>query len=130
LLCFHSCLFDSKIRPVKVSAPEYVQLVMAQVEQQVNDETIFPSNPQVPFPSNFSKIVKTIFKRLFRIYAHIYCQHFNNVKSLGEDAHLNTNFKHFMYFVFEFDLVPSEDLKPMKDWIILLLGDEFKKKLE
>ena len=42
--------------------------------------------------------VKTIFKRLFRVYAHIYHSHFKDVCALGEEAHLNTCFKHFMYF--------------------------------
>ena len=30
----------------------------------------------VPFPKNFMLIAKTILKRLFRVYAHIYHQHF------------------------------------------------------
>ena len=42
--------------------------------------------------------MQVIFKRLFRVYAHIYHSHFKNVCGLGEEAHLNTCFKHFMYF--------------------------------
>ena len=53
----------------------------------------------VPFPRNFLSIAKTILKRLFRVYAHIYHQHFPEVVQLGEEAHLNTSFKHFIYFV-------------------------------
>lgn len=78
-------------KPVKVSAPECtcattifcltlfsdVTLLMASIEKQVNDETIFPSDPKVPFPSNFMKIVKKIFTRLFRVYAHIYLRMFS-----------------------------------------------------
>lgn len=52
----------------------------------------------MPFPHNFVDVVKVIFKRLFRVYAHIYHSHFKHVCSLGEEAHLNTCFKHFMYF--------------------------------
>jgi hypothetical protein len=44
----------------------------------------------VPFPRNFRDIVKNIFKRLFRVYAHIYYSHFHKIVSLGEEAHLNT----------------------------------------
>jgi len=44
-------------------------------------------------------IAKTILKRLFRVYAHIYHQHFKEIVSLGEEAHLNTSFKHFVYFI-------------------------------
>lgn len=53
----------------------------------------------VPFPKNFLSIAKTILKRLFRVYAHIYHQHFTEVVQLGEEAHLNTSFKHFIFFV-------------------------------
>ncbi len=44
-------------------------------------------------------VVRTIFKRLFRVYAHIYHSHFKQVCSLGEEAHLNTCFKHFIIFI-------------------------------
>ena len=53
----------------------------------------------VPFPKNFLSVVKTILKRLFRVYAHMYHSHFNRVVDLGEEPHLNTSFKHFIYFV-------------------------------
>ena len=51
-----------------------------------------------PFPPNFKDVVKTIFKRLFRVYAHIYHSHFQKIVSLKEEAHLNTCFKHFILF--------------------------------
>lgn len=53
----------------------------------------------VPFPKNFMSVAKTILKRLFRVYAHIYHQHFDPVIQLQEEAHLNTSFKHFIFFV-------------------------------
>lgn len=61
---------------------------------------VFPLRPAgVPFPKNFLSMAKTILKRLFRVYAHIYHQHFPEVVQLGEEAHLNTSFKHFIFFV-------------------------------
>jgi hypothetical protein len=47
----------------------------------------------VPFPKSFQTTVKLIFKRLFRVYAHMYYSHFQKVVSLNEEAHLNTSFK-------------------------------------
>ncbi|GJZ25076.1 MOB kinase activator-like 1A protein [Tanacetum coccineum] len=53
-----------------------------------------------PFPQNFQDVVKTIFKQLFRVYAHIYHLHFQMIMSLKEEAHLNTycgeNFETFV----------------------------------
>lgn len=62
--------------------------------------SFFPSCSQgVPFKRNFMSVAKTILKRLFRVYAHIYHQHFDSVMQLQEEAHLNTSFKHFIFFV-------------------------------
>jgi hypothetical protein len=58
----------------------------------------FPPCQGTPFPPNFKEVVKTIFKRLFRVYAHIYHSHFQKIVSLKEEAHLNTCFKHFILF--------------------------------
>ena len=71
----------------------------------------------VPFPKNFLSIAKTILKRLFRVYAHIYHQHFLHIVGLGEEAHLNTSFKHFMFFVQEFSLVDKRELAPLQELI-------------
>lgn len=60
-----------------------------------------------PFPMNFRDVVKTIFKRLFRVYAHIYHSHFQKIVSLKEEAHLNTCFKHFILFTHVLHLLYS-----------------------
>nr|CAD7194280.1 unnamed protein product [Timema douglasi] len=86
-------------KPIKCSAPKYIDYLMTWVQDQLDDETLFPSKIGVPFPKNFLSIAKTILKRLFRVYAHIYHQHFSEVVQLGEEAHLNTSFKHFIFFV-------------------------------
>ena len=59
---------------------------------------MFPQQYGEPFPPDFRAVVRTVFKRLFRVYAHLYHSHFRHVCSLVEEAHLNTCFKHFVYF--------------------------------
>ncbi|KAA6374601.1 MAG: putative MOB kinase activator 1B [Streblomastix strix] len=110
-------------KPVKLSAPEYVDALMTWVQNQLDDEAIFPSKIGVPFPKNFQSVVKNIFKRLFRIYAHIYHGHFNKIVQLGEEAHLNTCFKHFLFFIQEFQLVPREELAPLEDLIKRIVAE-------
>jgi len=65
---------------------------------QMDDPRMFPQQYGEPFPPDFRAVVRTVFKRLFRVYAHLYHSHFRHVCSLGEEAHLNTCFKHFAYF--------------------------------
>lgn len=103
--------------PITVSAPEYTENLMTWVETQLNDENIFPLEVDKPYPKSFRTVTKTIFKRLFRIYAHIYHSHFKRIVNLGAEAHLNTCFKHFIYFVKEFDLIEERELQPLKDLI-------------
>eukprot|EP00299_Pterocystis_sp_00344_P007762 c2666_g1_i2.p1 GENE.c2666_g1_i2~~c2666_g1_i2.p1 ORF type:complete len:128 (+),score=26.67 c2666_g1_i2:350-733(+) len=104
-------------KPTVVSAPRYVDLLMTWVQNQLDDQQLFPSEVGVPFPRNYDKVVKNIFKRLFRVYAHIYYSHFNEIANLGAEAHLNTCFKHFVFFVQEFALVDKNELAPLQTLI-------------
>ena len=57
-----------------------------------------------------------------RRYAHIYYCHFERMSALGAEPHLNTCFKHYMFFVYEFNLIPKrEELAPLQELIDKLL---------
>lgn len=60
---------------------------------------VFPPTTDAKFPRQFLSEVKQIYKRLFRLYAHLYCTHSEKIRSIGANAHLNTCFKHFTFFV-------------------------------
>lgn len=108
-------------KPVNVSAPDYIDLLMQWVELQLNDESVFPVEYGAKFPRDFQKIVNTIFKRYFRVYAHIYHHHFKKILECGAEAHLNTCFKHLIYFVTEFRLVDRAELSPLEDLVSKIL---------
>eukprot|EP00485_Elphidium_margaritaceum_P003089 CAMPEP_0202685486 /NCGR_PEP_ID=MMETSP1385-20130828/1268_1 /ASSEMBLY_ACC=CAM_ASM_000861 /TAXON_ID=933848 /ORGANISM="Elphidium margaritaceum" /LENGTH=238 /DNA_ID=CAMNT_0049339847 /DNA_START=94 /DNA_END=810 /DNA_ORIENTATION=+ len=114
-------------KPHKCSAPEYIDLLMSWVEEQINDARIFPIEDGVPFPKNFKQIVKTILKRLFRVYGHMYHHHIQKIVQLDAEAHLNTCFKHFIYFVKEFKLVDERELAPLADTINHMLTKDAQK---
>ena len=59
----------------------------------------------------------TIFKRLFRVYAHIYFSHYDKISQSGADDLLNTAFKHFYLFIEEFNLVNSKEMAPLQSLI-------------
>ncbi len=62
-------------------------------------------------------IIKVIFKRLFRVYAHIYHTHFQHIMLLSAETHLNTCFKHFIYYIDQFQLVETKELAPLHELI-------------
>jgi MOB kinase activator 1 len=43
------------------------------------------------------------------LYAIIYTHHFATIESVAAVPHLNTSFKHFMFFILEFQLVKAEE---------------------
>ncbi|KAG5182715.1 hypothetcal protein [Tribonema minus] len=110
--------------PQKCSAPQYVDFVMAWVEDQINNEGIFPTSGDVTaYPKDFKRVVATVFKRLFRVFAIIYCSHFETIEQLGAAKHLNTSFKHLIFFVLEFDLLPRREMDPLDALVTPLIAE-------
>lgn len=85
-------------RPTKLAAPDYVDALMNWAQNILDDDTVFPNKigllyslwyrlltakSGVPFPKNFRDTVRTIVRRLFRVYAHIYSNHFDQICALG-----------------------------------------------
>eukprot|EP01087_Luapelamoeba_hula_P012831 TRINITY_DN3624_c0_g1_i3.p1 TRINITY_DN3624_c0_g1~~TRINITY_DN3624_c0_g1_i3.p1 ORF type:complete len:235 (+),score=41.84 TRINITY_DN3624_c0_g1_i3:206-910(+) len=104
-------------KPMKVSAPEYVELLLSWVQEHLDDEKMFPVLPEQVFPPDFIATVKNIFKRLVRVYAHIYYSHYEEICALEEEPHLNTCFMHFFFFIREFNLVDKKDFEPLQQLI-------------
>jgi MOB kinase activator 1 len=76
-------------KPIKCSAPKYIDYLMTWVQEQLDDENIFPSKIGTTFPRNFITVAKTILKRLFRVYAHVYHAHFDDILKLNEEVVMN-----------------------------------------
>jgi len=110
-------------RPTKMSAPDYVEHLMTWVQSSIDNEAVFPSRIGVPFPKTFKPLVAQMFKRLYRVYAHIYCHHYHIVRQLGLEPHLNTSFKHYVLFVNEHKLAPDKDFfGPLGDLVESMLA--------
>lgn len=67
-----------------------------------------------------------LFRRFFRVYGHIYHSHIDEINKLNADAHLNTCFKHFIYFVMEFQLIAKEELAPLQSIVDSIIRHENK----
>ncbi|MGH0147846.1 UNVERIFIED_CONTAM: hypothetical protein FKN15_050402 [Acipenser sinensis] len=100
-------------KPTALPAPKYMSLLMDWIEMQINNEVIFPTNVGTPFPKNFMQVAKKILSRLFRVFVHVYIHHFDRVLQMGAEAHVNTCYKHFYYFVKEFNLIDHKELEPL-----------------
>lgn len=67
----------------------------------------------VPFPKNFQQVCKKILSRLFRVFVHVYIHHFDSICNMGAEAHINTCYKHYYYFISEFNLIDHSELEPL-----------------
>jgi len=104
-----------------VSASLYCDLLFAWTERQLEDPVVFPKSGE--YGPKFLSAVKHIFKRLFRVYAHLYYHHFEHICSIGSDAHVNTCFKHFILFAKHYSLIPEKELAPLAELIQNLLNN-------
>lgn len=106
---------ETQKKPLALSAPKYITKLMEWIEKQINNEDVFPSEVGVPFPKTFIPVCKKILTRLYRVFVHVYIHHFDKVVEIGAEAHVNACYKHFYYFVKEFDLVVSKEFEPLEE---------------
>lgn len=104
-------------KPTQVSAPVYIDLALTWMDDQITNPAVFPIDENDKFPRNFMSIIKVFYKRLFRLYAHLYTAHHEYIKNIGANAHLNTCFKHLVYFIMEFKLVDMAEMQPLEKLI-------------
>ncbi|KAI9564104.1 hypothetical protein GHT06_007842 [Daphnia sinensis] len=102
-------------KPTKLPAPQYISLLMEWAEAQINNESLFPVSTDIPFPKTFSSQCKKILTRLFRVFVHVYIHHFDRLVAIGAEAHVNTCYKHFYYFIRQFDLIGDRELEPLQE---------------
>lgn len=100
--------------PMKVPAREYVDYLMQWVDDQISNEDIFPVEVGQSFPHNFQDQMRVVFKRLFRVYAHMYRGHFKQFARLGVEQHLHMCFKRFVFFSLEFKMVDDSEFAPLR----------------
>lgn len=112
-------------RPTKMAAPAYIEQLMTWVQGNIDNEAVMPSRIGVPFPKTFPSLVRQIFKRMYRVYAHIYCHHYPVIRELGLEPHLNTSFKQYVLFIDEHNLATGKDFwGPLGDLVDSMLRSD------
>lgn len=111
---------NSGSEAVSVSAPVYIDKVLSWIADQMNDESKFPDDDdeekalRVFQTPQFAALCGQIFRRIFRVYGIIYSSFFGTLEALEMAPHLNSCFKHFMFFCTEFGLLPEREIEPLE----------------
>lgn len=139
---------NSRREPVELPAYEYMTLMQRWISGKIDDVSIFPTdptgvsyahNPQITttpltqvggdgdwigrrsgFPQNFVDVCQTIFRQMFRVYAHLYWAHFiEPFYHLSLEKQLNSCFSHFILTATALDMLKPHELEPMQPLIDL-----------
>ncbi|KAL2271145.1 hypothetical protein VTJ83DRAFT_516 [Remersonia thermophila] len=135
---------NSRYQPVEIPAYEYLTLVQRYINGKIDDTTIFPTDPagvsyadnpafctplpetgqdwigkRSGFPQNFMETCQTIFRQMFRVYAHLYWSHFDDMFCLNLEKSMNSCFSHFILTATTLNLLKKSDLEPMQPLIDL-----------
>ncbi|KAK8871507.1 Maintenance of ploidy protein mob2 [Tritrichomonas musculus] len=86
-------LDDNSTKPVQISAPEYFDALKHFIKRNLNNKTLFPNNSKNKFSPKALYVIRASYRRLFRILAHLYVCHYDDLSKLAED---NLNFFEIM----------------------------------
>jgi len=107
---------ETNPQPRALTATQYMNTLVTYAESHLKDRELLPID-NAPFPPRFRQVMQTLCKRFFRVYAHAFLSHFQEISEGGVEAELNFCFKHFLQFVLEFDLVDRRDMQPLEQLI-------------
>ena len=110
-------------KPMRVSSPEYCDFVMTWIEAQLDNPAIFPTMEDEPWPDDFLDYVADIFRRMFRVFAIIFHKSFDEIEKYEAAPHLNTVFRHFIFFCLEFNLLDEKETPALKGPVAALVKE-------
>jgi Mob1/phocein family len=75
------------------------------------------------FPSHYLADVKSIIKQMFRCYAHLYHNHWENpFWHINRHLELNSCFVHFITVAMYYDLLPRKDMEPLQNLVDIFVA--------
>lgn len=104
---------DANKNPVRLPSNTYIDFVLTWISNKFDDTTLFPTKQGVPFPPHFLGVLKNMYRQMFRIFAHVYHNHFDKFVHLSMEAHWNSFFAHFISFGKEFDMLDKKEMEPL-----------------
>ena len=98
---------------VNLPAQQYIDFVFSWISSKINDQSVFPTKSGGAFLPTFMKDCKNISRQLFRVFAFLYHNQFENILHLSLEAHFNSLFCHFVSFMKEFSLLRRSEMESL-----------------
>ena len=104
-------------KPTQVSAQKYCELLFVWICECFDNRKIFPEEFTDKPPKKFMDTITKIYRRLFRVFAHLFYSHMDHLKAVEMDGIALQTFKHFYLFCEEYKLLKPEDCEPLSKMI-------------
>jgi MOB kinase activator 1 len=70
-----------------------------------------PPKKDQAFHPSFPATIRTVYRQLLRVFAHIYHAHYPQILHLRSEPHFNSFFAHYLAFGREYELLEIRDIK-------------------
>ncbi|KAL7919528.1 Mob1/phocein [Trichoderma austrokoningii] len=143
---------NRNLEPVELPAYEYISLMQRWMSGKMDDTALFPTDPDTVsfalhqeytrnaiqqlgateewfgcrsgFPKQMRSTCQLIFRQIFRVYTHLYWDHFvEPFYHLNLEKQLNSCFSHFLLTATKLDMLQPAELEPMQYLIDLWAAD-------
>ncbi|ELP86886.1 Maintenance of ploidy protein mob1, putative [Entamoeba invadens IP1] len=101
-------------KPTSMPAQQYCSELFIWASELFDDQSIFPEEFKDKPPKKFMDTITKIFKRLIRVYAHMFYSHMDDLKGNGNDQVAMQSFQHFFFFCREFKMLSKDDIAPLE----------------
>jgi MOB kinase activator 1 len=98
-------------QPVQLSAPEYFNSLKHWIKRNLGNTGLFPRETGRDLSPEATEVLKTAYRRLFRILAHMYMCHFSTIQDLKMEEVINTLLGHFTTFALQFRMIDRVDVE-------------------
>jgi MOB kinase activator 1 len=99
---------------IQMSAPDYFAALKRWIKRALSNRKLFARESGTPLSAEAMGILETAFRRIFRVFAHMYTCHFVAIQKQGMEAAINTLLAHFILFALTFELIPEDELEMLE----------------
>lgn len=106
---------DDSPQPVQVSAPEYFNFLKRYIKRNLQNHDLFPPSGQLSERAH--QVLKTSYRRLFRILSHLYTCHYSTLTTFNGFniiEIMNTLLAHYACFALVYQLTTPDQFAPLR----------------
>jgi MOB kinase activator 1 len=98
-----------------LTARAFIDRTFEFVTKTIKQEIVPQLESSTPVPlNNFEKLCEKVFKQLFRVWAHLFKDHYTTMGELDVLGRAHLAFKWFAFFVVEHKLLTEKEILPLK----------------